>query len=196
MADSRCRNWSFIGYPEDSLPDNYRDILDEEHVQWIESPVHDKDINPDESIKKTHIHFLLMFEGNKSYDQICEICDKVNGSRPVKVGSVRGMVRYFIHIDNPEKYQYERSGIIPHGGAEIEQYFEYSQAMKRQFISLMEEWCEDNDCYEIADLRRYARQFHYQDWYDVLINSGGTFLMNAYLTSRRNSRKEKSDESE
>ena len=44
--DSRTRNWTFVLY-EDSAPDNWREILDDLHIEWIESPWHDKDVNAD-----------------------------------------------------------------------------------------------------------------------------------------------------
>ena len=31
------RDWTFIVYPE-SAPENWREILDETHLRWIESP--------------------------------------------------------------------------------------------------------------------------------------------------------------
>lgn len=38
------RDWAFIVYPE-SAPENWREILDDTHIRWIESPLHDKDFN-------------------------------------------------------------------------------------------------------------------------------------------------------
>ena len=58
-VDSRARNWSLVVYPE-SAPENWRDILDDYHIPWVESPLHDKDINPDGEIKK-HIGILVYF---------------------------------------------------------------------------------------------------------------------------------------
>ncbi|MDU7039740.1 MAG: Rep family protein, partial [Lactococcus lactis] len=58
--DTRTRNWTFFVYPE-SAPSNWREILDSYHVPWIESPLHDKDVNSDGEIKKAHWHVLLMF---------------------------------------------------------------------------------------------------------------------------------------
>ena len=52
------RDWTFIVYPE-STPKNWRDILDETHMRWVESPLHDKDVNPDGELKKEHYHILL-----------------------------------------------------------------------------------------------------------------------------------------
>ena len=191
----RFRNWSFIGYPGDSLPENYRDILDEEHITWAESPVHDKDVNADGEAKKPHIHFLLCFEGVKTLDQIKEITAKVNGTNPIKVQSVRGMVRYFVHFDNPEKHQYDRSSIISHG-IDIDQYFETSMQAKKIICAQMIDWCEDNCCCELSVLLKAAKEFHYQDWYDLLICGGGLYIMDRYLTSKRNGKKLKKEDVE
>lgn len=189
----RARNWTFIVYPGDSLPEDYVDILDSYHMAWAESPVHDKDCNPDGEIKKAHIHILVTFEGNKSFDQIQEISNSVNGTLVRKCNSVRGMIRYFIHIDNPEKYQYERSGIKTHGGLEIEQYFAATAAEKKRIIAEMIDWCEKVNCSEIRSLIKYAKLKHYEDWYDCLMVSGGLYAMNLYLTSRRNMIKEEAE---
>ena len=75
--ESRSRTWTFVLYPE-SAPDNWRDLLDEQHVEWVESPLHDRDINPDGELKKAHIHILLLFSSVKSYEQICEITVVLN----------------------------------------------------------------------------------------------------------------------
>src|SRR5699024_11179639 len=53
--DERTRNWTFVVYPE-SAPEDWREIIDDLHVPWIESPLHDKDVNPDGEIKKPHWH--------------------------------------------------------------------------------------------------------------------------------------------
>ena len=68
-------------YPE-SAPENWRDILDDYHIPWVESPLHDKDVNPDGEIKKAHWHIGLFFSGKKSYGQILEITNKLNCPAP------------------------------------------------------------------------------------------------------------------
>ena len=184
--DERSRNWTFIGYPGDSLPDKYFDILDEMHIQWCESPVHDKDTNLDGELKKAHIHFLVCFEGNKSYSQIEEICNAINATCPKKVSSVRGMVRYFVHADNPEKYQYEKAAIKPHGGIEIESYFAPSAEAKKRFLEEMTDWCEQTHCNELRVLMNYAKRKKKETWWDCLTVGGGLYFMNLFLTSKRN----------
>ena len=44
------RDWTFVVYPE-SAPENWRTILDETFMRWVESPLHDKDVNADGEIK-------------------------------------------------------------------------------------------------------------------------------------------------
>ena len=56
------RDWAFIVYPE-SAPSDWRDILNKTHLRWIESPLHDKDVNADGEVKKEHWHILLSYDG-------------------------------------------------------------------------------------------------------------------------------------
>ena len=57
--EQRTRTWSCILYEDSSARLGY--ILDNEHIEWIESPWHDKDINGDGSPKKKHKAFSLAF---------------------------------------------------------------------------------------------------------------------------------------
>ncbi|MDF9633724.1 Rep family protein, partial [Bacillus cereus] len=82
--DERTRNWTFIVYPE-STPENWREIINDLHTPWIESPLHDKDVNPDGEIKKPHWHVTMMFSNKKSYEQIREITFQLRSPNPQKV---------------------------------------------------------------------------------------------------------------
>jgi len=88
--DGRTRNWTFIVYPE-SAPEKWRKMIDEMYIQWIESPLHECEMDPDnESEKKSHWHVLLLFEGKKSYSQVKEITDKINATTPQICKSAKG----------------------------------------------------------------------------------------------------------
>lgn len=180
----RARVWSFIGYPEDSLPENYREILcDEMHLCWAESPVHDADLNGDGSEKKKHIHFIIAFEGMKSFDQICEITDRLHCPIPQVCRNPRGLVRYFIHIDNPDKHQYKVEDIKCYGGFEIDDYFKKSGSEMRQVLREIQEFCIDNDIHEFAKLSDIVFQMNNPDWYDAITSRYSLFL-SQYLKSK------------
>ena len=194
------RNWTFVIYP-DSVAPNYRDIINKWHCAWAESPLHDKDINEGGQKKEPHIHIVLCFEGNKTYPQIKEICDSVNGkiapeydsSETAKVHSIRGMIRYLIHLDDPNKAQYEKSAIISHGGLDIDQYFTYAAEMTKRYLAEMMAWCDCYSVYEYSDLLEYAAKEMYDTWFDLLTIGRQSFVMIKYLDSRRNSAKYKED---
>ena len=184
MAVARARQWSFIGYPGDSLPDNYAEILsDEMHLCWAESPVHDSDLNGDGSEKKKHIHFIVSFEGMKSFDQICEITDKLHCPIPQVCRNVKSLVRYFIHLDNPDKHQYRIEDIKTHGGFEIDDYFKKSSSEARVLLQEILSFCLDNNIHDYSYLVELAIQMNNPDWIDMLTRTH-TLFFSQYLKSK------------
>lgn len=162
------RDWTFIVYPE-SAPDNWRTVLDETHLRWIESPLHDKDMNADGEIKKSHYHILLTFDGPVTEKQVIKLIEPLNTPLPKKVGSARGLVRYMAHLDNPEKYQYSRDEIVGHCGADVESYFELTKTSKMSVMKEIITYIYENKIDNYADFLMICIQ-HSDDWFDVAIN--------------------------
>src|SRR5699024_12554590 len=94
-----------------SAPENWIDILQKEYVKMVVSPLHDKDVNPDDTLKKAHYHVLFMFDGVKSYNQVKSIDDSVNALIPHIVGSAKGLTRYMLNLDNTVKVYYDSSDL-------------------------------------------------------------------------------------
>lgn len=170
----RTRNWTFIVYPE-SAPKDWRSIIDEDHVQWIESPLHDKDTNPDGEKKKPHWHILVMYDGPKSYDQIKAMTDKLNSPIPKAVASARGLVRYMIHLDNPEKCQYLKSDIVGHCGADVESFFEMSASSRLEKLKDITAYILENHVTSFSALVQYAIM-HDDDWFTIIADKNTLFL--------------------
>ena len=181
--DDRTRNWAFIVYPE-SAPQNWRDILDELHIQWVESPLHDKDDNADGEQKKEHWHILLLFEGNKSYEQVKEITDKLNATIPIKAMSAKGLVRYMVHLDNPEKHQYDRALIVGHGGVDVAEYLKPTSSTRYQLIGEMMSYVKENLVIELRVLLDYAMTERFDDWFPLLCDNSA-YIMGEYIKSCR-----------
>lgn len=181
--DTRSRNWTLIVYPE-SAPKNWRSILDNEHISWIESPKHDKDINPDGTIKKAHWHILLMFATNKSFSQVKEVCDLIHSPIPQACRNIVGMVRYFIHADNPEKYQYDKRELLGHCGVDPFQYLQTSTQKRTDDIKKVEkivDFIEENDIFELKDLVLALKGNI--DLFEIVIRH--TYFLNNYIKSKR-----------
>lgn len=183
--DERTRNWTFLVYT-DSAPENWRDILDNEHIPWIESPLHEKDVNPDGEIKKPHWHVLLLYSGNKSYEQVLELTKQLNATIPQKCNNAKGLVRYMAHMDNPEKFQYSRSAIIGHGGADVAEYLKATGASRYLLIREMMDYVKENHVTEMNELIYYAMAERFDDWFPLLCDNSA-YIMNALIKSNRHS---------
>lgn len=176
--DGRARIWRGVVYPE-SAPQDWKKMLDEEGLVWV-AVLHDKDVNPDGIAKKAHYHVMFFFDGKKSFTQAKEIMDMLNAPIPQAVRNPRGMVRYLIHMDNPEKYQYRREDIECHGGADIEQYFALSMSTRTESLRELMEFISDSQIDNYDDLIMYCIRHKEYDWFDLAVNHN-TLAINKQL---------------
>lgn len=181
----RYRLWVAVVYPE-SAPERWEDVLNDSHVQWACSPLHEFDHNPDGELKKAHWHILLSFDGVQSYEQVKELLEPLNCTIPIPCKSAKGMIRYFAHLDNPEKFQYDKALIRAFNGFDIAPYLEYSVTEQKFIIGEMMDWCTDNECYEPGILMDYAKRERYDDWFEVLTTHKGLHQLKVYCDSKRN----------
>lgn len=172
-ANKRTRNWTFIVYP-DSAPENWIDLLKDQHVEGFVSPIHDKDVNPGGEPKKPHYHVMLMFQGVKTEKQAQEISDMCSGVQVQMIKNVRGEARYLCHLDNPEKEQYDRQGVISLAGADyLDKIGGYADTDTA--VGEMMDWCIDQGCFSFFHLSNYARN-NRPDWFRVLTSQRTVFL--------------------
>lgn len=151
----RSNLWVCVIYPE-SMPSNYREIIQSMHVPVLLSPVHDSDMNADETEKKKHIHMLLDFGSgqNKSFDQVCHLISPLNGTIPIICSNRSAMIRYFVHKDNPEKHQYDINDLVSFSGFEYQQAFE-NYTNEINIYKFIESIIFDNVIYNYAVLCKY-----------------------------------------
>jgi len=178
-AGQRSRNWAFIVYPESCAP-NWRELLDEMHVPAAVSPLHDRDVNADGEPKKPHYHIVLVFDGNKTRDQVLDLIEPMKGTTVVKLNSLVGMLRYLTHADNPEKAQYSKNDVETFGGLQYQAIIE-NAGDKIGMIADIMDWLDANCCTKYAELMRYARKER-QDWFELLC-MGHTIVISEYIKS-------------
>lgn len=179
----RTRNWTFVLYPE-SAPENWRELIDDMHVEWVESPLHDKDINANGEPKKAHIHILLLFGGVKSYEQVKELTDNLHCPIPERCHNAKALVRYMAHLDNPEKAQYNREAIIAHGGIDLSELLRPSSSERYTIIREMLSFVGDNNITEYWQLVDYAMSDRFEDWFPLLCDNC-SYIVNQYIKSIR-----------
>lgn len=182
VIDKPVRIWAFIVYP-DSAPENWRELLINHHVPGVISPLHQFDVNPDGTKKKDHWHVLLAFDGKKSYNQVKAYADELHAANPIKIDSIRGMVRYFVHVDNPEKYQYDKAGMVGFCGFNWEQYFEYEDIERRKALKEMRATISKYNFTEFSDFCDYCDQ-NKPEWSELL-DKNCSYNISLYITSMR-----------
>lgn len=181
--ETRTRNWTIVLYPE-SAPENWREIIDELHIEWVESPLHDSDVNATGEDKKPHYHLLLMFGGVKTYEQVEELTKQLNTVIPQKCHNAKAMVRYMAHLDNPEKHQYSITDIKAHGGVDIDELLKPSKSERYSMIKEMILFVKANDITEFSDLMEYACENENDTWFPLLCDNSA-YVIGQYIKSRR-----------
>lgn len=180
MSDKkRTRNWACVIYP-DSAPRDWVHILEEFHVPFLVSPLHDRDVTADNEPKKPHYHVLLCFDSVKTQDQAVEIFVSVNGVGCEKVSSMRGYARYLCHLDDPDKVQYDINDVY----AYREDYATLISLPTDKYdsIAAMIDWVDREGVISYAQLLRFAKS-HNEIWFRVLCDSG-TLVMKEFIKSR------------
>lgn len=175
------RNWAFVLYPE-SAPDNWRELLQQSGLPAVISPLHDKDKDPTGEPKKAHYHIILTYPGPTTFNAVRTFTDSLNQPIPQPLESVQGYYRYLTHEDNPDKYQYDKSDIVPVNGFDVHDYIEISKTEAMKIIKDIQQVIITVDIREYSDLLDYLLEVN-QEWWQVAVNH--TMMLNAYLKSRR-----------
>lgn len=197
----KSRYWTFIAYPE-SVLEGWQDKLEEVGLQFAVSPLHDRDLEkcltPEDFekpnlveimgdkyyYKKPHWHILVMYEGPKTYKSFKEeVCDKVKGTIPKKVESLRGMYAYLTHKNNPEKAQYDFKDIKEYNDFKLELTTAEITLIKQKIcLKIIEE-----EIIEYSDLLDYYLEIGDNDYWEIASNH--TYFFDKYITSKRHKEK-------
>lgn len=177
----RIRNFGCFVYP-DSAPQNWQEILADQFVPALISPLHDLDTNPDGEIKKSHWHVVIMYDSPKTKEQAQALIALISGVGCEPINSIRGYARYLCHLDNPEKHQYPPEDVKTLCGAD---YMGLIGLVTDKYKAISEiiDYCEQNNVFSFAELITYSRTNHF-DWFRVLCDNG-TVVVKEYLKSRK-----------
>lgn len=180
------RNWTFLVYPE-SAPADWVKKLQETGLQAAISPLHDKDIDPDGQPKKAHFHVIVCYSGPTSYNVVLSLTQSLGQPIPKPLEQVRGMYRYFTHMDNPDKFQYNAADISTLNGFNIMDFVDMTRSEVLKIKLDLQAFIRSSNITEYADLMDNLQDGSNMDWYDVA--SSNTFFFEKYITSRRNKAK-------
>ena len=180
---SKNRYWAFVVFFENKrefkkkMAEIVR-FLDEKHVKYTISPIHLKDKNPDGTKKKPHVHVMVCWDGPTTYKCAADNFGAIAANGHLEsVVSARGMYRYFIHADNPEKAQYKDEDRIHGGGFNPAELL--SETDKKIVMQHIQKLIRESKATEFAQVS------------DMLLDSGwileyNVFTSNTYAGHNRN----------
>ncbi|EAL1486962.1 hypothetical protein FDK11_09425 [Campylobacter upsaliensis] len=187
--NDKARYWGFLVYPE-SVAQDWEEVLSVKYgFEWVKSPLHDKDINADNTPKKPHYHCLIYFNGKKSYNQIKTIMSEIGATAPQIIHNAKGNVRYMLHLDNPEKAQYKISDLKAFNGFDIEKYLFSEKELNEKRLNALNDiydFIEQQGLTEFHQINTYARK-NEPYWFE-LINTNSAYAINLHLKSIRHSK--------
>lgn len=177
------RNWAFVVYPE-SLPQNYEEIILNTGLPMAFSPLHDKDINPTGESKKEHFHVICYYENPTTFKNVKEnVTDKLNGTIPLKLESMVGMYRYHLHLDNPEKYQYDDRFRTFYNGFDVKKVDALTYTEIGKLLTELQSLIRNEHILEYSDLLDILQDNDLMNMLEVARNH--TVFLNTYINSRR-----------
>lgn len=187
-SDMKKRNWTFVLY-NDSCSKDWEEYLISTGVPFAYA-YHDKDKTEIGEDKKAHYHVLICFDGPITYSNALTYAERCGAANGViqPAGSVRGIVRYFCHKDNPDKYQYPEDIIQCRNGFDPSDYFALTVTQTKAIKRKVTMFIRDNDIDEYADLIDLLMDSDLGDMYDIA--SQNTFYFTQYIKSRRNLKKQ------
>lgn len=165
--NEKSRGWLTEVYPESEIS-GWIDNLSYMGMQAVVSPLHDKDVTAVGEPKKPHYHVLLLWDGPTTYNNAKNVVEMIGGVGCLKCISMRGSVRYFCHLDNPEKARYNIDDLTQIGGIDITKII-MSESDEDLMLNDMFEFISENGIYNYKGFVDYCR-YEREDWFRLIIH--------------------------
>ena len=176
-AGKRARAWTAVLYPE-SAKENWLEILQDQLVECLVSPLHDMDVEPTGEVKKAHYHVVLSFNNPTSYEKASEVFKTIGAVIPpenqCRVKDFRQMARYLCHLDQPNKHRYSTEDVIAIGGLDYDA-FAMTNSDHEALLSDMEDFIYEHRVVSFTSFQRYCKQ-HKPEWLHLLRNRNSYYI--------------------
>lgn len=180
-VNKRTRNWTFILYPE-SAPADWEEVINDLHIPWAYSPLHDKDTDIGGHPLKPHYHCILQYSNQKAYRQVLSLTKRLLASNPQQCESVQGFVRYLAHLDEKWKYLYDVNDIKSFCGFDVDKYLQATTKDRNETLAAIRAYIIKHNISEISTLYAYTDK-HKPDWSRIINNN--IMQINTFIFSIR-----------
>lgn len=154
-APLRSRTFTFELYPEWSYFTQIIAYMQKFQYAMI---LHDKDTHEDTGeLKKPHVHVVLKYGGRRTLSSVQNEYKKLNlEKRFCDTCNERAMLRYLIHLDDPDKYQYPKTQVETNMKPACESAWNDEITSDEAFM-LLNDYIEQSQEYiKQTDINKYA----------------------------------------
>lgn len=145
----KARYWTVVVYPESS-PADWIEKVKQTHLAYMISPIHDRDVTAVGDTKKAHYHLVLMWDNPTTFNNVREVLKPITEVCPQAVNNLGRLARYLVHMDDPDKAQYDVADIQA-GGVDVEEML-YSQNNRVKQFEMVHRYCLEHNITEYKDL--------------------------------------------
>lgn len=151
------RTWEAVVYPDSESYVAAESLAKATQYfgQWC-YVLHDKDLNDDGTPKKAHYHVYGKLDTPRTPQSVANALGVGVSSLRV-VSSWRGSVRYTLHLDHPDKYQYSADDVVSNfdiakfltvdDDVQAARIFSFIQSSCCTTVSELTAWAFANGCY-------------------------------------------------
>lgn len=139
--DSRTRGWTFIVWEDSTDIELFKRKIQDQGRLGLKSIFirHDKDTRADGSPKKVHWHVILLWDNTTTFKNALEVAQTVSNTTYIEpVRSITGAARYLTHMDDADKYQYDKSEVFEVGGADYSELINSSRNDRLEVMAMCE----------------------------------------------------------
>ena len=155
MKSSRI--WEVVVYPDSDSYDAAEVLANvTQYFSYWCYILHDKDIGDDGTLKKAHYHVYGKLDTPRIPSSVANALGVGVASLRV-VSSWRGAVRYLVHLDNPNKFQYSGDDIVSNfdpvklltvdDDVQAARIFSFIQSSRCSTVFELTAWAFANGCY-------------------------------------------------
>ena len=173
MNNERSIHWALVLYPnEDPTHKSALDFIKENYSKYAFIK-HDKDFLEDNSLKKEHYHIVISFSNYRWKSAISNELG-ITPNYIEKVRNIENALKYLIHYNNSNKYQYDINEVQGTLKSKLESYINNEDKNESEKVLELLEYIENSKSYiRIADFIKFVCSCNL---YDIYRRSATTFM--------------------
>ena len=173
MNNERSIHWCLVLYPnEDPKHLSALEYIQENYSKYAYI-CHDKDFLEDNTIKKEHYHIVISFTNYRWKSAISNELG-ITPNYIEKVRNLENALKYLIHYNNSNKYQYDINEVKGTLKTKLESFINNEDKTESEKVLELIKYIEDSNEYiRVIDFIKYVCS---ENLYDIYRRSATTFM--------------------